>query len=95
MTRHRKGQRPLSQTGFPRIPASPLQRNFTEGGLRQKRPGALEARNEADDVRQLHPTKGWRQLSVKRDRAQFVMAQIRQGQRMTTAQMGRFIRDGY
>lgn len=94
MTRHRKGVRPLSQTGLHRIPLNPRQRPFTEGG--SKTAGkVLDAFNEhVEGERQLHPTKGWRVLSVKRSRAQMLIAAMRSGQRMNSAQMGKFIRNG-
>lgn len=90
MTRHRKGLRPLSQTGLIRVPRNPRQRNFGEGGA--KAAGTvLQAFNEAQDERQLHVTKGWRKLNPKRARAQMLMGQIRQGHHITSAQMGNFI----
>lgn len=94
MTRHRKGLRPLSQTGFHRIPANPNQRNFGEGGT--KTPGTvLDAFNQAQESRQLHPTKGFRKLSVKRGRAQMLVAETMAGQARPLHLQARFIRDGY
>lgn len=64
-----------------------------EGGVKVKRK-TLEAFNERQEDRQLHPTKGWRKLNVKRSRAQALVAAIVSGQRINTEQMGRFIRTG-
>jgi hypothetical protein len=89
----RKGLRPLSQTGLIRVPANPRQRNFGEGGT--KEPGkVLDAFNERQEDRQLHPTKGWRNLNVKRSRAQLVIAEIRAGRPLTSKQIGKFIAEG-
>lgn len=93
MTRHRKGLRPLSQTGLHRLPHNAKQRVAEDGGTK-KRWGVLDAFNEREEHRQLHPTKGWRELNVKRARAQALVAAIRSGQRLTLAGMGRFIRTG-
>ncbi len=93
MTRHRKGLRPLSQTGLPRIPQNPKQRVPMEGGGKQ--PGrVLDAFNERQETRQLHPTKGWRPLSVKRSRAQILIGAIHSGQHVSTKQMAEFLRNG-
>jgi hypothetical protein len=93
MARNRKGLRPLSQTGLPRIPQNPKQRVPMEGGGKQ--PGSvLDAFNERQETRQLHPTKGWRNLSVKRSRAQAVIAAVHNGQQITTAGMAMFLRTG-
>lgn len=90
MTRHRKGLRPLSQTGLHRLPANPRQRSFEEGGA--KIAGTkLAGFNETQDDRQLHPTKGFRKLSVKRGRAQMLMANIFSGRSIPAKQMGDFI----
>jgi hypothetical protein len=93
MTRHRKGVRPLSQTGFHRIPLNPRQRNFEEGGAKKKA-GVLDAFNETQDERLLHPTKGWRGLNVKRSRAQMLIAEIMSGRRIPSNAQGRFIASG-
>lgn len=88
-----KQRGPLSQTGLPRIPQNPNQRVPEEGG--GKRAGTvLDAFNERQETRQLHPTKGWRNLSVKRSRAQMLVAAIRNGQRTNTAQMADFLKHG-
>lgn len=93
MGRNRKGLCPLSQTGLPRIPQNPKQRVPMEGGGKQ--PGrVLDAFNDKRETSILHPTKGWRPLSVKRSRAQALIAAIHNGQRVTTAGMARFIRTG-
>ena len=93
MTRQRKGLRPLSQTGLHRIPHNPHQRVAGEGGHKEGGK-VLASFNEAQDDRQLHPTKGWRKLSVKRSRAQALMAQIFATGRMSTREMRRFLVDG-
>ncbi len=54
----------------------------------------LEAFNERQDDRQLHPTKGWRKLNVRRSRAQMLMADLRMGLPLTTREAGSFIREG-
>lgn len=98
MTRHRKGLRPLSQTGLPRVPMNPRQRNFAEGG--HKVAGTvLDAFNESaptigDYTAQLHPTKGFRPLSVRRGRAQMLMAEIRNGQGRPLHLQARFLAYG-
>lgn len=94
MTRHRKGVRVLSQTGFHHIPSNPGQRNFLEGGAKPKRT-ALEAFNEHEDTRQLHPTNGWRRLNVKRDRAQLLVGEIMAGRGRDSAHQRRFLVDGF
>lgn len=84
---------PLSQRGFNHIPRNPNQRIPEEGG--GKRAGAvLDAFNERQDTRQIHPTKGWRTLNVKRSRAQMLMAEIKAGRHATTKQMATFLRNG-
>jgi len=82
--------RPLSQTGFHRIPASPLQRNFEEGGVKPQRT-ALDALNDKQEDRWLHPTKGWREINPKRTRAQMVLANLHAGRRFGTRQIASFI----
>lgn len=71
--------RPLSQTGFHRIPKSPLQRNFEEGGVPVTRRGVPDLLNETLTDTVLHPTKGFRSVSPKRLRAAAVLANIRRG----------------
>lgn len=86
--------RPISQTGFHHIPRNPKQRNFEEGGTKAKRT-KLSDFNERQETRQLHPTKGWRPLSVKRSRAQMVMAAIGNGSfPFSTKRIARFMREG-
>lgn len=93
MTRHRKGLRPLSQTGIPRIPQNPKQRVPEEGG--GKRAGTvLDAFNERQETRVLRPTKGWSKLSVKRSRAQMIIAAIHHGEHLNTVQMAAFLKFG-
>jgi len=99
MSRGRKGLRPLSQTGLIRVPMNPRQRNFGEGGTKAKGT-VLEAFNDIaptvrNVTRQLHPTKGWRAISVKRGRAQMLVAEMlnRRGRPMHL--QGRFIAEGY
>lgn len=55
---------------------------------------ALERFNETQETRQLHPTKGWRRISVKRSRATILMADILSGRRVTLAIMREFMRSG-
>jgi hypothetical protein len=90
MTRNRKGVRPLSQSGLIRVPRGAGQR-VPDGDHKRH---VLDTFNETQDTRQVHPTKGWRKLNVKRARAQMLMGELRMGNRLTTAQMGNFIRDG-
>lgn len=75
MSRARKGLRPVSQTGLHRIPHNPNQRVAGEGG--GKLGGTvLDAFNEEQEKRWLHPTKGWRDLNEKRTQAALIVAQI-------------------
>lgn len=76
MTRHRKGLRPLSQRGLNRIPHNPKQRGYSDGGVKQKRAGALDAFNETLSDSTLHPTKGFRTINFRRLLAQAKMAEI-------------------
>lgn len=70
-----KQRGPLSQTGIPHIPQNPKQRVPEEGG--GKRAGqVLDAFNDKQETRQLHPTKGWRELNEKRTRAAMIVASI-------------------
>lgn len=55
---------------------------------------ALDRFNEAQDDCVLHPTKGFRRLSVKRSRAQMIVAAIKSGRRMSQTQMREFMRHG-
>ena len=94
MSRNRKGLRPLSQTGLHRAPKNPLQRQFGEGGI--KTAGVvLDQFNERQDDRVLHPTKGFRKLSVKRSRAQMLIAEIHQGFVRPLPLQRRFLVEGY
>lgn len=64
-----------------------LQRQFERNGKKgyltteAEKPKTLEATNERllkeDNGVILHATKGWRKTNIKRDRAQFLMAQMR------------------
>jgi hypothetical protein len=75
MSRNRKGLRKLSQTGLHRIPRNPNQRVAKEGG--GKPAGmVLDAFNERQERRWLHPTKGWRRLNEKRTAAALIVSQI-------------------
>jgi len=94
MTRHRKGLKPLSQTGLHRAPKNPRQRQFAEGGAKTKGT-VLEAFNQRQDDRQLHPTKGFRELSVKRGRAQLLISEIMQGFGRPLHLQRRFLVEGY
>lgn len=92
MTRHRKGLRPLSQSGLIRTPRNAHQRVPDSGHKRTK----LEAFNEhVEGDRQLHPTKGWRTISPKRGRAQYLMAEIFAGEPRSFWRQQRFIAEGY
>jgi hypothetical protein len=42
--------------------------------------GVLEAFNERQTTRILHPTKGWRTISARRSRAQYATEMIKRGQ---------------
>ena len=86
----------LSQRGLLRQPQNASQRPFGEGGT--KTAGTtLDAFNERQEARQLHPTNGWRALSVKRSRAQAMMAEIHAGRvhPLDTKRISHFIREGY
>lgn len=75
MTRARKGLRPVSQSGLIRIPHNPNQRVAGEGG-RKPSGQVLEAFNEAQETRWLHPRKGWRVINEKRTQASLIIAQL-------------------
>jgi hypothetical protein len=75
MTRARKGLRPVSQTGLHRIPHNPNQRVAGEGG-RKESGQVLDAFNEGQERRWLHPTNGWRKLNERRTAAALTVAQI-------------------
>ncbi|WEJ60202.1 hypothetical protein [Devosia sp. FJ2-5-3] len=86
--------RPVSQTGLHRIPHNPHQRVAGEGGA--KRSGTkLEAYNDSLEGRSLHPTKGYRNVSIRRSRAALLMADIKMGTRIGLRGMGRFVREGF
>lgn len=92
MTRNRKGLRPLSQSGLIRVPRNAKQRVPDAPGVRL----ALDRFNEtAKGDRILHPTKGWRTLTPKRGRAQYLVAEILSGQARPFWQRQRFIAQGY
>jgi hypothetical protein len=74
-THARKGLRPVSQTGLHRIPHNPNQRVAGEGG-RKVSGTALEAFNDSQEARWLHPTKGWRAINEKRTQAALTVAEI-------------------
>lgn len=57
--------------------------------------GRLAAFNAQSDDRQLHPTKGWRKLNVKRGRAHILLDLIHMGAALPTALQAKFLRDGY
>lgn len=95
--RHRNGRgKPLpslSQRGFNHIPHNPKQRVPEEGG--GKKAGlVLDAFNDRQEDRVLHPTNGWRKLSVKRSRAQMLVAAIHNGKHLNTDLMADFLRNG-
>ena len=79
-----------------RIPHNPNQRNFGEGGVKTARSGKLDAVNEklSDIDLTLHPTKGFRRISIRRSRAQMIIAGIQNGERWPTRKMAAFLRDG-
>lgn len=86
--------RPLSQSGFHRIPHNPRQRIASEGGIKPAGE-VLDAFNERQEDRALHPTKGFRKLSVRRGRAQALMASIHQGGSADLRAMRHFLQQGY
>lgn len=86
--------RPLSQSGFHRIPHNPRQRVAEEGGIKPAGK-VLDAFNERQEDRVLHPTNGFRKLSVRRGRAQALVASIHQGGSADLRTMRRFIQQGY
>lgn len=86
--------RPLSQTGLHRIPHNPNQRVAQEGG-RKPAGTVLEAFNERQEDRYLTPRKGFRKLSVKRGRAQALVADIKRGGSADLRKMRRFLQQGY
>ncbi len=60
-----------------------------------REPTALERYNDKQETIFLHATKGPRTISVKRGRAQMLMAEILAGRRgLTTARMGKFLAQG-
>lgn len=66
---------PLSQRGLNHIPHNPKQRVAAEGGA--KSAGTkLDAFNDLQEDRILHPTKGWRVLNVRRSLAAMRVAEI-------------------
>lgn len=86
--------RPLSQSGLHRIPHSLRQRVARAGGAKASGQ-VLDDFNERQEERVLHPTKGFRKLSVKRGRAQAIVASIHQGQNADLRSMRRFLQQGY
>lgn len=85
--------RPVSQTGLHRIPHNPHQRVARDGGA--KTAGiVLDAFNDKAETRTLHPTNGWRKLSVKRSRAQMLVGSILNGASADLKAMRRFIATG-
>jgi len=65
----------LSQRGLNRIPHNPKQRVAAEGGVKAAGK-TLDAFNDLQDDRILHPTKGWRKLNVRRSLAAMRVAEI-------------------
>lgn len=90
-----KRHRPLSQTGLIRIPQNAKQRVSGEGGHKPAGKVLDGFNDKQEGDRTLHPTKGWRTISIKRARAQMVVAEIRSGRPVGMAQAGRFIRHGW
>jgi hypothetical protein len=86
--------RPLSQTGLHRIPHNPRQRVAQEGGMKPAGT-VLEAFNERQTDRYLTPRNGFRKLSVKRGRAQALVADIMNGGSADLRKMRRFLQEGY
>lgn len=84
--------RALSQTGFHRIPHNPNQRVPSEGGTKASGT-TLDAFNDKAETRTLHPTRGWRKLSVKRGRAEHLVAAIRNGGSADLKAMRAFLRN--
>jgi hypothetical protein len=72
--------RPISQTGLRRIAQNAKQRPILETGLPSERT-VLDAFNDRATDRVLHPTKGWRRISVRRSVAALITAEVRKGMR--------------
>lgn len=72
--------RPLSQTGFHRLPRNAKARRILEGGVPLSR-RALAAFNDRQHGGFLHPTKGWRSMSAKRSVAALITAEVKTGMR--------------
>lgn len=51
--------------------------------------------NESQTDRYLHRTKGWRNRSIRRDRAAFLVSLIKTSGYISTRLQARFLRDGY
>lgn len=86
--------KPLSQTGLPRVLRNAKQRPYDDTGVAKVKRSRLDALNEQDPDSTLHPTKGFRRLNVKRDRAQVLMAEARQGHGRSLDKQRRFLREG-
>lgn len=86
--------KPLSQTGLHRIPHNPRQRVASAGGIKPSGK-VLDAFNGRQEDRYLTPRNGFRKLSVKRGRAQALVADIMNGGSADLRKMRRFIQEGY
>jgi hypothetical protein len=84
----------LSQSGFHRIPHNPNQRVPMEGGTKPSGK-VLDGFNENQEDRVLHPTNGFRSLSVRRSRAQALVSAIMNGRSADLSEMRRFLVHGY
>jgi hypothetical protein len=91
----RKGLPSLSQMGLIRMPANPRQRPFGEGGTKTKGTVLVSFNEHTNEERQLHPTKGWRKLNVKRARAQALVSEILHGVGRPLTMQARFLTQGY
>lgn len=65
----------LSQMGLIRIPHNPHQRVASEGG-RKEAGTVLDAFNESQETRWLHPRKGWRVINERRTHAALIVSQL-------------------
>jgi hypothetical protein len=68
--------RPLSQSGLRHIAKNASQRPIGEDGTPTKRT-VLDAFNDKQAERYLHPTKGWRYVSAKRSIAALSTAEMK------------------
>lgn len=84
----------LSKSGFHRLPKNPKQRNFGAGGTK-KNGTVMDGFNEKQEDRVMTATNGFRPLSVKRERARYLIGEIRHGHSADLARMRHFLQQGY